>query len=124
MRANPVGYVEIPVTDLDRAIAFYGAVFGYAFERVTLDGYEMALFPSSDGEAGASGALAKGDVYTPSRDGAVVYFSVDDIDAALDRASGRGAEILYPKTFVYGNGHVAEIEDSEGNRIALHQGLD
>lgn len=54
----------------------------------------------------------------------MVYFSVLDIDAALARAEREGAALLYPKTFVEGNGHVAEIEDSEGNRIALHQGLD
>ena len=38
---NPFSYVEIPVTDLDRAVAFYRAVFGYRFERTVLDGHEM-----------------------------------------------------------------------------------
>lgn len=62
MSANPFGYVEIPVTDLDRAIAFYTAVFEYTFERVTLDGYEMALFPYGESAAGASGALGSGPI--------------------------------------------------------------
>ena len=118
--ANPVYYFEIPVADLDRAIAFYQAVFGYEFEKTIVDGYEMALFPKRDGAPGASGALAKGDAYRPSHAGAVIYFDVSDIDEALDRAIAAGADILYEKKDVGDGGMVAEIEDSEGNRIALN----
>lgn len=119
-RSNPVGYFEIPVADVDRAIGFYTAVFGFEFERQTIDGYDMALFPRNDDAPGASGALAKGDVYVPSKTGAIVYFTVDDIDDALERAEAEGGSVLYPKTAIGQAGFVAEIEDSEGNRIALH----
>jgi predicted enzyme related to lactoylglutathione lyase len=120
MRDNPVHYFEIPVTDLDRAVAFYSALFGFALERTVVDGYEMALLPRADGAPGASGALAKGDVYVPSMTGAIVYFSVDDLDPVLARAEALGAEVLYPKKSIGPNGFVAEIRDSEGNRLALH----
>jgi predicted enzyme related to lactoylglutathione lyase len=116
---NPVHYFEIPVTDIERAMRFYSAVFGFALTRQTVDGYEMALFPRIDGAPGASGALAMGDVYVPSKSGPIVYFDVPDIDAVLERAQAQGAVILYAKKRV-GPGYVAEIEDSEGNRIALH----
>lgn len=119
-RRNPVGYFEIPVVDLDRAIGFYTAVFGLRLERRTIDGYDMALFPRSDDAPGASGALARGDVYIPSKTGAIVYFAVDDVDVALKRAEAEGGSVLYPKTAIGMAGFVAEIEDSEGNRIALH----
>lgn len=118
---NPVFHFEIPVTDIDRAAAFYEAVFGYQLTRETVDGYEMAFFPSADGQPGASGALAKGDVYRPSHDGPVIYFDVADIDAVLARAAARGSKVLYPKKDIGAAGFVAEIEDSEGNRIALSQ---
>lgn len=117
---NPLTYFEIPVTDMGRAVDFYTAVFGYPLERTTIDGYEMALFPFRDGAGGISGALAKGDVYVPSKTGVVIYFSVDDIDATLLRATTNGGATLYPKKPIGDLGHVAEIEDSEGNRIALH----
>lgn len=119
--SNPVFHFEIPVADLDRAIAFYEAVFGYSLIRREVDGYAMAFFPRADGAPGASGALAKGDVYRPSREGAIVYFDVPDIDAVLRRAQAQGAAILYPKKNIGEAGYVAEIEDSEGNRIALSQ---
>lgn len=120
MPRNPVGYFEIPVRDLDRATRFYGAVFGYTFERQTIDGHEMALFPSTEGAPGVSGALAKGEPYVPAKTGPILYFSTDDISATLTRANVNGGRTLYPVTEIGANGFVAEFEDSEGNRIALH----
>lgn len=117
---HPVTYFEIPVTDMPRAIAFYGAVFGVAFEQTEIDGYEMALFPYTEGQEGPAGALAKGDVYRPTIDGALIYFHADDIDSVLARALKAGGEVLYPKKH-NGLGYVAEFKDSEGNRIALFQ---
>ncbi len=117
---NPIAYVEIPVTDMDRAVAFYTVVFGTDFERQTIDGYEMALFPAHEG-AGATAALAKGDVYRPSKEGAIVYFRVGDIRATVARAEAAGGSVLYPVKDVGEFGLVGEIADSEGNRIALSQ---
>lgn len=116
---NPVHHFEIPVTDLDRAIQFYEGVFGYRLNRRTIDGHEMAFFSRSDGKPGASGALARGEVYVPSNTGPIIYFDVPDIDPVLERAVQRGAAVLYPKTHIGDRSYVAEIGDSEGNRIGL-----
>jgi uncharacterized protein len=117
---NPVGYFEIPVRDLDRATRFYTTVFGYQFERQTIDGNQMALFPQAEGMPGATGALAKGEVYVPTHNGAILYFSTDDVAQTLARANAAGGKTLYPRTAIGSNGFVAEFEDSEGNRIAIH----
>ncbi|MFN9016239.1 MAG: VOC family protein [Hyphomonadaceae bacterium] len=117
---NPVYHFEIPVTDMDRAIQFYEDVLGHKLTRQEIDGYEMAFFPRADGKPGASGALAKGDVYVPSKTGAIIYFDVPDIDPVLEKAKAKGAKVLYPKKSIGEAGFVAEIEDSEGNRIALN----
>ncbi|MEM7660766.1 MAG: VOC family protein [Pseudomonadota bacterium] len=122
--SNPVLYFEIPVVDLDRAIAFYEDALALKLSRQTVDGYEMAFFPRDDGKPGASGALAKGDVYRPSRDGALIYFDVADIDAVLRRVIALGSDVLYEKKDIGEAGYVAEFEDSEGNRIALTQARD
>ena len=118
---NPVGSFEIPVSDLDRAVGFYQRVFGIEFTREIVDGYDMALFPEAEGAGGATGALAKGDVYVPGKAGPILYFSVASIDAVLERLSELDGVVLYPKKSLGAQGFVAEIEDSEGNRIALHQ---
>ena len=80
----------------------------------------MAFFPRNPNAPGASGALAKGDVYKPTHDGCILYFDVTDIDETLAKAKALVAKMLYPKTDVGSGGFVAEIEDSEGNRIALN----
>ncbi len=121
MSINPVVYFEIPVLDLERAIAFYSAVFDFTFEKNIIDHNEMAFFPFEDGARGITGALAKGEIYVPTMQGVLVYFGTDDIDAILHKAVEAGGEILYPKTSNGELGHVAEFKDSEGNRIALHQ---
>jgi hypothetical protein len=118
---NPVFHFEIPVSDMSRAKDFYEGVFGYQLTRQEVDSYDMAFFPRADGAAGASGALAKGDAYKPSKDGAIIYFDVPDIDVVLRNAKQRGSKILYEKKDIGGAGFVAEFEDSEGNRVALSQ---
>ncbi len=117
---NIVAHVEIPVTDIKRAITFYEKVFGIVFgEIVEVHGNRMAYFPFEAGKDGASGALAEGEVYVPTIHGAIVYLSVDDIDQIIAKATELGSEVLFPKTPVGENSFVAEIMDSEGNRIAI-----
>jgi uncharacterized protein len=120
---NPVVYFEIPVTNVDRAIKFYSAVFNFKFEKETIDKNEMALFPFTENDLGISGALAKGEIYKPSKNGTLIYFRTENIDDTLKLAVQNGGKILYPKTSNGDLGFVAEFEDSEGNRIALHQSI-
>jgi predicted enzyme related to lactoylglutathione lyase len=121
MTMNPVVYFEIPVLDLDRACNFYSRVFETTLTQNVVDGYRMAFFESSDESFGASGALVVGDVYVPSHQGCFLYFGVERIDETVARALEHGGSVLYPKKSNGELGYVAEIQDSEGNRIALHE---
>ncbi len=122
--SNPVVYFEIPVDDIDRAIEFYTAVFNFDFEKQIIDHNEMALFPFTDGLTGISGALAKGEAYKPTIDGVIIYFKTLEIENTLKLAVSNGGEVLYPKTSIGELGFVAELKDSEGNRIAVHQTIE
>ena len=119
-KSNPVVYFEIPVTDIERAIKFYNAVFHFDFDKETIDNNEMALFPFAVENSGITGALAKGEIYKPTKDGVLIYFNTENIDETLKLATSNGGQILYPKTD-NGIGLVAEFKDTEGNRIALYQ---
>jgi uncharacterized protein len=118
---HAVVWFEIPVTNMKRAVTFYEAILGVKLELQKVDGYEMAMFPFTDGAPGASGALAKGDVYKPAKTGPIVYFHVTDLDATLAKARQLKARVLYAKKDIGAAGFVAEIQDSEGNRMALLQ---
>jgi len=121
VKLNPVVYFEIPVLDLNRACHFYSQVFETTFTRDEVDGYQMAFFESSEDSFGAAGALVFGDVYVPSHQGCFLYFGVEDIDKTIARALEHGGSVLYPKKSNGDLGFVAEIQDTEGNRIALHE---
>jgi predicted enzyme related to lactoylglutathione lyase len=119
-KTNPVVYFEIPVKDIDRAIKFYKTVFNFDFDKETIDNNEMALFPFVEENSGISGALAKGEIYKPTKNGVLIYFKTENIDETLKLATTNGGQVLYPKKD-NGLGLVAEFEDTEGNRIALYQ---
>lgn len=117
---NPINWFEIPVNDLDRARDFYGYVFGYELSINDLGELKMAWFPMHQDAPGATGTLIKADAYTPSHEGSLVYFSVDDIEGTLERVTEKGGVVLNPKMSIGEYGFVAHFEDCEGNRIALH----
>jgi predicted enzyme related to lactoylglutathione lyase len=120
-RFNAAVYFEIPVTDLDRAVEFYGTVLDVPFSRTVIDHYEMALFPFDERLPGISGALSKGDVYRPTHEGVILYMRTADIRDTVQRVTANGGRILLEITSATEWGWVAEFEDSEGNRIGLFQ---
>ena len=122
-KPNPAMYFEIPVTDMKRAIAFYEKVFGFDFQLEEIHGNQMAFMPFQLEGSGISGALAQGEIYKPSLQGTLIYLHAENIDNTLHEAQLAGAKVLFPKTKAGDYSYVAEIEDSEGNRIGLMEPL-
>ncbi|HKK11267.1 MAG TPA: hypothetical protein VJ945_00425, partial [Flavobacteriaceae bacterium] len=76
MKTNMVGWFEIPVSDMERAKAFYETVFKIEIQVVDFGGLQMGWFPSQGLEAyGSPGSLIKQESYVPSKEGTLVYFS-------------------------------------------------
>ena len=113
--ANAVNWFEIPVTDVGRAVEFYGTVLGEPLS--TMDGPDgpMHVFP---GEDGAAGALTTD--LTPAADGVLIYLYSPDIDAALARVPGAGGEVVAEKASIGPFGWIGRFNDTEGNMVALH----
>jgi len=124
MKKNAVGWFEIPVTDMDRAVRFYETVFDLRLERHLLGPLDMAWFPSDENGNGAPGSLVLNETYyKPSQDGMLIYFTAfsGDPDVELSKVENAGGKVLRPKTLISKDaGYMALILDSEGNRIALH----
>jgi predicted enzyme related to lactoylglutathione lyase len=116
---NPVMHVEIAVADLARAVAFYQQWLQVVIDApVQVHDCTMAYLPFEDDAGGASMALVHGADYRPSEQGARIYIGVDDLDACLARALQAGAALRFGPAEA-GGWRVAEIADSEGNRIAV-----
>jgi len=115
-----VNWFEIPVKDLDRAVRFYEKAFDVKLSTEEMAGLKMAMFPFKQGAPGAAGSLVQGASYEPSHAGSVVYFTVEDIPETLRRITANGGRTLMPKTGIGEYGSIAQFEDTEGNRLALH----
>lgn len=119
-KVNPVIWFEIPVADMARAKAFYERVLDRELAVENMGPRQIAMFPMELGQAGIGGALVREETFVPSYAGALVYFSVADIDGTLAKVSGERGKVLIPKTAIGQYGWVAYFEDSEGNRVGLH----
>ena len=122
MDHNLFGWIEIPVSDMDRAKSFYETVLDVEISIHDLGGVIMGWFPFAEGKPGASGSLVKHESYKPSdTHGSVVYFSCKDVATELSRVEAAGGTVVQNKTEIGGgHGFMALIKDTEGNRIALH----
>ncbi|MEQ8471078.1 MAG: VOC family protein [Marinoscillum sp.] len=118
---NPISWFEIPVNDMDRARKFYEKVFEIEMRVQDFGNLLMGWFPQDLNQYGSGGTLVKAKTYTPSYEGAMVYFYSEEIDDVLPRIEEAGGKVINPKTSIGEYGFVAHFEDSEGNRVALHQ---
>lgn len=112
--AGTLCWVDIPVTDMPRAIQFYSQVFGIELKAEAMMGMEMAFLPTT-------GTLVAGPNVKPSMEGSMPYLTAgDDLTDALSRVEPAGGKVLMPKMQISPeNGHMAIFIDSEGNRIGM-----
>lgn len=97
---GPIGQIAVPVTDVDHAIEFYRDVLGMRFlfrappglGFFDCDGVRLMLDAPAAEQAGR---------------GSVIYYKVDDIQAAHDTLAERGV------TFVQGPHMIAKMPDHE-----------
>jgi predicted enzyme related to lactoylglutathione lyase len=119
--SNAFVWVDIPVRDLDRAIAFYSAVFGRPVEKQAAPGFTFGLFPHERDEVGGCLFVPAGDDGRPSTDGPLAYLDATGrLDAAIAAAQAHGGRVLLAKHSMGPHGWRAIVADTEGNRIALY----
>jgi predicted enzyme related to lactoylglutathione lyase len=124
MQDNVLGWFEIPVTDMDRAILFYDTVLGVKLVKSKMEELEMAWFPHTSEGYGSGGALVKNiKFYKPSVDGSLLYLSTSTGDLEKDATviEKAGGKILHPRKQISPeHGFMLVFIDTEGNRVALH----
>ena len=118
---NAINWFEIPVSDFERATAFYERVLNTRLRFDTsFPGMRLAILPSEC--PGVGGALFEHPEARPHGDGVRVYLNGgDDLDRMLARAYDAGGQIVMPKTHLRDDiGHIGMFRDSEGNIVGLH----
>lgn len=115
-------WVEIPATDLERALAFYQAVFTLPQTEVLADEVRrisILAAPTPEGRAGVS--LNQTANFFPSDRGVLVYLAVEgELADYLARAEVAGGAVVEPLHTRPAGGRFATIRDSEGNLLTLN----
>ena len=117
---HTIVWVDIPVKDLDRAIAFYSAVLGQPVNKEGGPGFSLGILPHSDTEVGGCLYLPEAD-NAPSLTGPLLYINAEGrLAAAVQAVPANGGQVLQPPHEIGPHGWRAIVADSEGNRVALH----
>ena len=119
--ANTIVWADIPVTDMDRARAFYAAVLQAEIPLMDGAGGDVALLPMKPGDAGAD--LVRSDQASPGAGGATIYLNSNgDPEGMMERAVAAGGEVIRPVQDMGDMvGFIGFFRDSEGNRIGVHK---
>jgi predicted enzyme related to lactoylglutathione lyase len=118
---NRVVWFDLPVVDLDRAGAFYQAVLGV---KVHKENFGDVAFCVVEHEQGNGGCLVV-DPAKVSSGGPLMYLNVDGrIRDAVASVTRLGGKVLQDVHAIGPHGFRAVVQDSEGNRVALHSSRD
>lgn len=120
-KSNAIGWFDIYVTDMNRAVTFYESVMQ---QKLTPIGdptgeTQMMSFPADMGVYGAGGALVKSSYARPGGGGTLVYFSVEDCTKEESLIVAAGGKVVRPKFSIGAFGWVTLCEDTEGNLFGL-----
>ncbi|MCY3831598.1 MAG: VOC family protein [Chloroflexi bacterium] len=116
---NTVGAMcwnELLTTDAEAAQAFYSALFGWEY-IVDENGYIMIQNRGRNNGAMMQMDESFGEMPSMWQP----YFTVADIDAAIELAQSSGGTIIIPKTEAPGAGHFAYLNDPAGAHFYIIQ---
>ena len=118
--SNRIVWVDIPVLDLERAIAFYSAVLGSQVTKEGGPGFVFGLLPHSGSDVGGC-LYSPGADNAPSKVGPLIYLNAEGrLAQAVQAVTAQGGQVLHATHQIGPHGFRAIVLDSEGNRVALH----
>lgn len=108
---HAIDYIELTVSDLDAAKAFYGAAFGWSFNDYGPD------YAGIRGETHEQGGLSRADEPSPPGGPLVILFS-EDLERTHDAVTSAGGRIVVPP-FDFPGGRRFHFADPAGNVLAV-----
>src|SRR5438128_807612 len=116
MKVKEIGFVAIPVTDMERARDFYEGVLGLKVAEEMMSGkwVEYAVGDHTLAIANVS------DTWRPSDQGTGAALEVEDFDDAIMRLKERDVRFA-AEPFETPCCHMAVIQDPDGNKLIIHK---
>jgi len=116
MAHGDITHIDIPVSDLAKAQAFYSGLFGWEISEMPgYEGYPMWQAPN---KISGGGLAPRSDDFTQPRS----YVEVDSIEETVTAAVAAGATVLMEKQPISETSWWAVISDPDGNAIGLYEG--
>ncbi|MGW0040564.1 VOC family protein [Rhodococcus sp. NPDC003348] len=120
---QPLGtptWIDLGIPDLDRAMSFYGAVFGWEFDIGPEEAgrYTMCLLRGKK-----VAALMPNPDPVATEFWWSVYLATADVDETVARATDAGGIVLAEPMDVMGEGRMAIVRDPSGAQFGLWQGF-
>jgi uncharacterized protein len=121
VKSNAVGWFDIYVSDMDRAVDFYEKVLKHKLVQIgdPTGETQMMIFPSDMETYGASGALVKSNYSKHGVGGTMIYFSTEECTHEESRVAEAGGKVIRSKFSIGEFGFVSLCEDTEGNMFGL-----
>lgn len=119
MKTGGFGWHELMTTDLDAALEFYSALFGWTCtQQMEGDDFRYVLFGFGEEDTiGGIGELPEG----APRPVWQYYINIDDLEASIDLLKSLGGKVVFGPMEVPGGGLIAQCADPQGAMFALHQ---
>jgi predicted enzyme related to lactoylglutathione lyase len=116
VKIKAIGFVAIPITDIQRARSFYEEVLGLNASEEMAGGKWIEYSVGQDTLAIAN----VGDDWRPSDQGTGAAFEVEDFEEAIQHLKDRGVPFA-AEPFETPCCHMAVVQDPDGNKMMIHK---
>lgn len=107
-----IDYIELPAQDLEKAKAFYSAVFGWTFDDY---GPDYCAF----GNSGVPGGFYRASLHSAASQGsALVVIYAEDLEETQGRVSDHGG-VIVREIFAFPGGRRFHFTDPNDNELAV-----
>jgi len=117
MAHGDITHIDIPVSDLEQAKAFYSQVFGWQISAPP--GFEDYPMWHAPNKISGGGLAPRSEGFTQPRS----YVEVDSIDGTLAKVTQIGGRVLMEKSPISDTSWWAIFADPDGNEVGLYEGV-
>jgi uncharacterized protein len=112
-----ISWSELTTGDVEAAKTFYGQLFGWSFEDTPMEEMTYTMVKANGEEVAGIMTIPSEAAQMPPAWG--IYVTVDDVDAAAEKAVALGGKIFVPPQDIPEVGRFCVIGDPQGAFISM-----
>jgi predicted enzyme related to lactoylglutathione lyase len=112
-----ISWSELITSDVSGAKQFYGELFGWTFDDMTMEEGVYSVFSANDDEVGGIMGFPPGSPPMPPAWG--LYITVEDVDSVAERAATLGAKVAMPPRDIPDVGRFCVLQDPQGAYVSI-----